>query len=157
MHIFNQLIDSFPLTYSQKSCDKEKLSMPLEPHHKAQSSEIFLSFMQKIKRAVLFYLLGNVAETPYLTVRDGKLLTPYGLSNSGKEKLPYTPFWGGPKLVYSDGLRAGTIENHHFFVLSPNLVKFHIRTQLFESFRRIFRTWWCGEEKSHFTSFHTLR
>ena len=57
--------------YSPKSCDKEKLSIPLEPHHKAQSSEIFLSFRQKIKRAVIFYLLGNPAETPYFSVRDG--------------------------------------------------------------------------------------
>ena len=51
----------------------EKLSIPLEPHHKAQSSEIFLSFQPKIIRAVIFYLLPNPAETPYLSVRDGKL------------------------------------------------------------------------------------
>ena len=35
-------------------------------------------------------------------------------------------------------------------------MKFHIRTRLIESFRTIFRTWWCGEEKLHFTPFHTL-
>ena len=34
MHISNQLIDSFPLTHSRKSCDKEKLSIALELHHK---------------------------------------------------------------------------------------------------------------------------
>ena len=44
-------------------------------------------------------------------------LTPYGLSNYGQEKLQFTPFWGGPKPVYSDGLCAGTIESHNFFVL----------------------------------------
>ena len=44
-------------------------------------------------------------------------LTPYGLSNSGQEKLQFTPFWGGPKPVCSDGLRAGTIESHNFFCL----------------------------------------
>ena len=44
---FKSLIDSFPLTYSPKSCDKENLSIPLEPNHKAQSSEIFLSFQAK--------------------------------------------------------------------------------------------------------------
>ena len=44
-------------------------------------------------------------------------LTPYGLSNSGQEKLQFTPFRGGPKPVCSDGLRAGTIESHNFFVL----------------------------------------
>ena len=44
-------------------------------------------------------------------------LTSYGLSNSGEEKLQFTPFWDGPKPVYSDGLRAGAIESHNFFVL----------------------------------------
>ena len=43
-------------------------------------------------------------------------LTLYGLSNSGQEKLQFTPF-GGPKLVCSDSLRAGTIESHNFFCL----------------------------------------
>ena len=36
--------------------------------------------------------------------------TPYGLSNSGQEKLQFTPFWGGHKPGCSDGLRAGIIE-----------------------------------------------
>ena len=84
-------------------------------------------------------------------------LTPYGLSNSGEEKLQFTPFWGGPKPICSDGLRAGTIESHNFFVLGPIMVKFHIRNRLFESFPTIFRTWWCGEGKLHFTPVHTLR
>ena len=84
-------------------------------------------------------------------------LRPYGLSNSGQEKLQFTPFPGGPKRVCSDGLRAGTIESHNFFVLGPILVKFHIRNGLFESFPTIFRTWWYGEEKLHFTPVHTLR
>ena len=44
-----------------------------------------------------------------------------------------------------------------FFVLSPILVKFHILTHLIESFPPIFRTWWCGEERLHFTPFHPLR
>ena len=84
-------------------------------------------------------------------------LTPYGLSNSGQEKLQFTPFWGGPKPVCSDGLCAGTIESHNFLVLGPIMVEFHIRNRLFESFPTIFRTWWCGEEKLHFTPVHTLR
>ena len=45
------------------------------------------------------------------------ILTPYGLSNSGQEKLQFTSFWGGPKPVCSDGLRAGTIKSHYFFCL----------------------------------------
>ena len=84
-------------------------------------------------------------------------LTPYGLLNSGQGKLQFTPFWGGPMRVCSDGLRAGTIESHNFFVLRPILVKFHIRNYLVESFPTIFRTWWCAEEKLHFTPVHTLR
>ena len=43
-----------------------------------------------------------------------------------------------------------------FFVLSPILVKFHIRTHLIESFPTNFRTLWCAEEKLHFTPFHTI-
>ena len=84
-------------------------------------------------------------------------LTPYALSNFSHEKLRFTPFWGGPKPVCSDGLCTGTIESHNFFVLGPILVKFHIQTHLIESFPMIFRTWWCGEEKLHFTPVHTLR
>ena len=80
-------------------------------------------------------------------------LTPYGLSNSGQEKLQFTPLWGGPKPVCSDGLRAGTIESHNFFVLGPIPLKFHIETRLIESFPTIFRTWWCGEEKLQVTPF----
>ena len=83
-------------------------------------------------------------------------LPPYGLSNSGQEKFQFTPFGGGPKTVCSDDLCAGIIESHNFFVLGPILVKFHIRTRLIESFPTIFWTWWCGEEKLHFTPFHTL-
>ena len=83
-------------------------------------------------------------------------LTPYSLSNSGQEKLQFTSFWGVPKPGCSDGLCTGTIESHNFFVLGPILVKFYIRTRLIESFPMIFQTWWCAEEKLHFTPFHTL-
>ena len=84
-------------------------------------------------------------------------LTPYDLSYSGQEKLQFAPFWAGPKPVCSDRLRAGVIKSRNFFVLGPILLKFHIRTRLIKSFRTIFRTWWCGEEKLHFTPVHTLR
>ena len=84
-------------------------------------------------------------------------LTPHGLSNSGQEELQFTPFWGGPKPGCSDGLCTVTFESHNFFVLGPILVKFYIRTRLLEGFPTIFRTWWCSEEKLHFTPFHTLR
>ena len=87
--------------------------------------------------------------------------TPYGLSNSGQEKLQFTPFLGGPKSGCSYGLFTGAIESHNFFVLGPILVKFHIGTRPIESFRAMELssdwTWWCAEEKLHFTPFHTLR
>ena len=44
-------------------------------------------------------------------------LTPSGLSNSGKEKLHFTPFWGLPKPGCSNILCAGFIESHNFFCL----------------------------------------
>ena len=83
--------------------------------------------------------------------------TMYGLWNCGEEKLQFTPFCGGSKPGCSHLLCAGIIESHNFFVLGPIMVKFHIRTRLIEGFRTTFRTWWCGEEKLHFTPFHTLR
>ena len=43
---------------------------------------------------------------------------PYGLLNSGEEKLQFTPFWGGPKPGCSDGLRTGIIKSHNFHVRS---------------------------------------
>ena len=82
---------------------------------------------------------------------------PYGLSNSGEEKLQFTPSWGGPKPGCSDGRCTKTIERHNFFVLGPILVKLHIRTRLVESFPSTFRFSCCAEEKLHFTPFHTLR
>ena len=84
-------------------------------------------------------------------------LTPYGLSNSGQEKLQFTPFWGGPKPGCSDGLCTGTIVTRNFFVLGPILVKFHIRTRLIESFPSTFWFWCCTKEKLHFTPVYTLR
>ena len=74
-----------------------------------------------------------------------------------KKSCNFTPFFGGSKPGCSDGLFAGFIESHNFFVLGPILVKFHIRTQLIKSFPTMLWTWCCAEEKSHFTPVHTLR
>ena len=58
------------------SCDTRALhgspilSIPLEAHHKAQSSEIFLSFLVKNLKSCDFFLLANPAETAYLSFRD---------------------------------------------------------------------------------------
>ena len=117
----------------------------------------FSVFRPKIQRPVIFYLLGNPAETAYLSVRDGKLSKAVRLLEFRQRKIAVHTYLGCLKPVCSDGLRAGTIESHNFFVLGPILVKFHIRTRLIERFRTIFRTWWCGEEKLHFTPVHTLR
>ena len=118
------------------------MSIPLEPHGKAQSSKIFLSFPPKIKGALIFYLLGNPAGTAYLSVRDGKLSNAVRLLEFRPRKVAVHTFLhlGGPKLLCTDGLRAGTIESHNFFVLGPILVKFHIRTRLIDGFPTIFRT-----------------
>ena len=81
-------------------------------------------------------------------------LTPYDLSNSGPEKLQFTPFVGGPKPGCADRLRLEIIKSHNFFCLRSYPSEFHIRTRLIKSFRTM---WWCGKEKLHFTPVHTLR
>ena len=91
--------------------------------------------------------MANPGETAYLSVRDEELSNADGLSNSGEEKLQFTPFWGGPKRGCSDGLCTGTIESHNFFVLGPILVKFHIRTRLIESFPMVYGLWRSIEVK----------
>ena len=142
----------------QPKIHKEKLSIPLEAHHNAQSIKIFLSFPPKNLKSCNFFIFWPILlKLHILASKMDSFLTPYGLSNSGEEKLQFTLFLGGPKPGCSDGLRTGTIESHNFFVLGPILVKFHIRTRLIESFPTIFRTWWSAEEKLHFTPFHTLR
>ena len=50
-----------------------------------------------------------------------------------------------------------TSECSYFSVLRPILLKLHILTRLIESFARTYRSWWCAEEKLHFTPVHTLR
>ena len=114
-------------------------------------------FSQKIKTPVSFLFWAILLKIHISASEIYSFLTLYGFSNSGQGKLQFTLISGGLKPVCSDGLRPGTIESHNFFVLGPILVKFHIRTRLIESFRTIFLTWWCGEEKLHFTPFHTLR
>ena len=101
--------------------------------------------------------MGNPAETPYLSVRNGKLSNGIRLLEFRPRKIAVHTYLGGLKPVCSDGIGAGIIESHNFFVLGPILVKFQMRTRLIESFRTIFWTWWCGEEKLHFTPVHTLR
>ena len=134
------------------SCNTEKLSIPLEAHHKAQLSEIFLSSLAKNKIAVIFfYLWANHAETAYLSFRDWELSNDVWLVQLRRRKVVvHTFLW----VVTGHCLRAGIMESHNFFVLRPIWVKFHSRTRLIESFSTTFCPWWCGKEKLHFTPVH---
>ena len=88
--------------------------------------------------------MANPAETASLSVRYPAL---YGLLNSAEKKLQFTPFWGGPKLDCSDGLRASIIESHKFFFLCPILLKLHILARLIESLARTYGPKSCEKEK----------
>ena len=101
--------------------------------------------------------MGNPTESAYLSVRDRKLLNAVRLGDFRPRKVAGHTFLGWSQAGLLRRPCAGTIEGHNFCVLGPILVKFHIQTRLIESFPTIFRTWWCGEEKLHFTPFHTLR
>ena len=101
--------------------------------------------------------MANRAETAYLSVRDGELSNAVRLVNLWRRKVATHLFWGGSKPGCSDGLCVGIIESHNFFVLRPILVKLHIQTRLIKSFPTTFQTWWCSEEKLHFTPVYNLR
>ena len=95
LHILARLIKSFPMTCGQKSCDKEKLLIPLEAHHKAQSSENFLSFQTKKKLKELhFYLLANPAETAYFSFLDQELSNDVCLVQVRRRKVAVHTFLG---------------------------------------------------------------
>ena len=59
MHISTQLIQSYPREYDWWSCGEEKLSIPPEAHHKAQSSNVFLSFQAKKQKTCNFLSFGQ--------------------------------------------------------------------------------------------------
>ena len=98
------------------SCNEEKLLIPLEMHHKAQSNEIFLFFGINLRELYFSYLLANPAEIAYLSVRDGELSHTAQLVEFRGRKVAGHTFWGCPKPGCSDGLCTGTIESHNFFV-----------------------------------------
>ena len=81
-----------------KSCDKEKLSIPLEAHHNAQSIKIFLSFPPKHIQSCNFWIFWAILLKLHISTSEmDSFLPPYGLSNSDEDKLQFIPFWGGPK------------------------------------------------------------
>ena len=153
MHISAHLIESYPSEYGSWSWAKEKFSIPLEAHDKAQLSEVFQVFFQKFKELYFFYLLAHPAETAYLSFEIESFLTTYGLSNCGEDKWKFTPFcgWSQATAFVPELSKAIT-----FFVLRRILVKFHIRTRLIGSFPSTYWSWSCAEEKLHFTPVHTL-
>ena len=156
MHISAELIESFPTTYSSWRCAKEHFSIPLEAHHKRSVEQNFC-FRPKKFESCNFLISWPILLKLQISASEIKSFrTPCSLSNSSEEKLQFTPFWGGPKTGWSDGLRFGIIQSNNFFVLSPILVKFHIRTRLIESFSMAFRFLCCAKEKLHFTPVHTL-
>ena len=61
------------------------------------------------------------------------------------------PSWAAQTALMSELSKAIT-----FFVLGPILVKFHIRTRRIDGLPPKFQSWWCAEEKLHFTPFPTL-
>ena len=107
-----------------------------------------------MERAVIFYLLANPAETPYLSVRDGKLFNAVRLVEFRPRKVSAHTFWVVP-------IRAAQTA----FV--PELWKalFCLRSYPREishsnsAKRELSNDVWlleCAQEKLHFTQVHTL-
>ena len=57
-------------------------------------AKFFQVFSQKIERAVIFYLLGNPAETAYLSVRDEYLSNAIRLVEIRRRKVAVHTFLG---------------------------------------------------------------
>ena len=69
------------------SCDKEKLLIPLEAHHKAQSSEIFLNFPAKMEKSCNFFVFWPILMKMNISASEIESFpTTYRLSNSGEEQ-----------------------------------------------------------------------
>ena len=135
---------SFPLTYSPKSCDKEKLSIPLEVHHKAQSSEIFLSFQAKNYKSCNFF--GQSCRNCIFRRPRWIAFKRLRLVEFRQRKVGVHTFLGWSKAGLLRRPLYRNYQRHNFFVLGPILVKFHVRTRLIESFPTIFWTWWCSSD-----------
>ena len=128
-------------------------------HHKAQSSDIFLSFQgKKIKRAVIFLSFGQscwncILKLPTSRAFEQRMTCPSEAKKScGSHLLGVGPGEADKIALVQELSKAIT-----FFVLGPILVKFYIRTRLSESFLMMNRFWKFSQEKLHFTPVHTLR
>ena len=98
------------------SCDKEKMSIPLEAHHKAQSSKNFSKFSGKnLKELSFFHLLANPAETAYLNFWDRELSNDVWLVEFWwREVVVHTFLW----VVTGHCLSAGFMESRNLFCLT---------------------------------------
>ena len=159
MHISAQLIQSYPREYAWWSCGKENLSIPLEAHHKAQLSDIFLSFPgKKSKRAVIFLFFGQSCWNCIFKLLGWTAFEQCKTCPSAAKKGCGSHLFGvGPSEADKIALVQELSKATSFFILGPILVKFHIRTRLSESFLMMYRFWKCSQEKLHFTPIHTLR
>ena len=110
LHILARLIESFQMTYGPKSCDKDKLSIPVETHLKAQSSEIFLFFpAKKLKERSFFIFWPILVELLIEASEIESFPTIKGLSNSGEEQLLFSPVLGWSQAVL---LRQRSFRNY---------------------------------------------
>ena len=122
MRFSTQLIDSFPLTYSMRRCAWEKLSIPLEVHHKAQLSENFLSFPAKNWKSCNFLSFGQscwncIFKRPRWRALKRRMACLIPAKKSCSSHL----FGGGPKPGCSNRLCTGIIESHNLFCLRSYL------------------------------------
>ena len=83
---------------------------------------------KKLKELSFFYLLGNPAETPYLSVRDGKLSNDVRLVEFWPRKVEVHTFLGVPSRYAQTAFASELSKAITFFVLGPILVKIYIRT-----------------------------
>ena len=158
MHISTQLIQSYPREYGCWSCGKEKLSIPLGAHHKAQSSDIFLSFQAKNYKSFNFFSFRQscwncIFKLPTSRAFEQRMTCPRAARKSCGSHL----FGVGPGEADKTALVQELLKAITFLVLGPILMKFHIRTRLNKSFLTMYRFWKCSQEKLHFTPVHTLR
>ena len=118
------------------------MSIPLEAHHKAQSSGIFLSFQaKKTDKAVVFIFWPIMLKLHIYAFEIESFPTTVWLVKVSQRKVVvHTFLW----VATGHCLHAGIIKSHNFFVLHDIRVNFHIRTRLIKSFSTIYWSWWCA-------------
>ena len=154
MHISTQLIQIYPREYGWWSCGKEKLSIPLEAHHKAQLSKIFKFSGKKSKELEFVYLLANPVETAYSASKIKSFPSTNDLSKCGKESGSSHLFGVGPGEADKTTL-VQELSKAIIFCLRSYPCKISHSNSANQELS--YRSRWCAEEKLHFTPGHTLR